>query len=313
MGKKVKIGINDIATTHPQFIKYFLNREESELYSYGSSKRLDFKCPNCGHIKNIPIQRLINQGLGCQQCSDGFSFGEKFIFNLLKQLGVEFTFQLNQKHLEWCEKFRYDFYLPAYDTIIEVHGQQHYIKSFESCGGNTLEEVKLNDEKKRFLAMNNGVSNYIVIDAQKSESKYLINSILNSKLNEVFDLSQIDFNLCAKNALNSLMFHVCKLWNDGNSVKDILDETQLSRSTVCRYLNEGYKLKVCNYNGQNETSIYKPKKVLVIDRNNKYHSFNSMRECEAKSESIFGVKLRHINRYIDTDKEYKGFIFKSIK
>ena len=60
----IKKGINDIATTHPRYVKYFLNEEESTKYSHGSTKRLFFKCPNCQHVKEMPIQRLIFQGFG---------------------------------------------------------------------------------------------------------------------------------------------------------------------------------------------------------------------------------------------------------
>ena len=308
----IKKGINDIATTHPQYVKYFLNEEESTKYSHGSTKRLFFKCPNCQHVKEMPIQRLIFQGFGCERCSDGISFGEKFIANLLTQLNIDYFPQLSKKQFDWCGKYRYDFYLVKENTIIEVHGQQHYRKSFETCGGDTLNQVVQNDEIKKKLAEDNGIDNYIIIDVEKSEVDYIIKSIKDSMLNKMFDLSKVDFNKCGKYAIKSLVVSVCELWNEGLNVSQIMSKTKLSRPTICRYLNSGNSLNLCNYDGSKTTSIKKPIKIQAINSEGKSFIFNSLKECETVSEELFGVKMRHINRYVDSEKKYKGFYFKSI-
>ncbi|MEM5599205.1 hypothetical protein AAHB53_28045 [Niallia circulans] len=57
------------------------------------------------------------------KCSDGFSIPEKFMFNLLDYLQVDFDYQ---KVFDWSLGKRYDFYIPMLNCIIETHGAQHY-------------------------------------------------------------------------------------------------------------------------------------------------------------------------------------------
>lgn len=56
--------------------------------------------------------------------------------------------------------FRYDFYLPQYNAIIEVNGQQHYT---EAWGGRTkLMKQKENDRRKISYALANNIAIYII-------------------------------------------------------------------------------------------------------------------------------------------------------
>ena len=75
---------------------------------------------------------------------------------MLSQLNLSFD---REKVFEWSEgdakkaykgRKRYDFYLPASNTIIEVHGAQHYEKGFEAIGGRTLKEEQKNDEQNMY-------------------------------------------------------------------------------------------------------------------------------------------------------------------
>jgi hypothetical protein len=64
-----------------------------------------------------------NKGFNCPACSDKRSRGEKFIYNVLKQVGSDFVIE---KSFKWSNKRRYDFFIKDLNTIIEVHGSQHY-------------------------------------------------------------------------------------------------------------------------------------------------------------------------------------------
>lgn len=75
--KKVLKGFNDLWTTHPQVAKLLVNPDEGYKYTYGSVVQLDFKCPDCGAIKNTSLSTVVNRGLTCLSCSDGFSYPEK--------------------------------------------------------------------------------------------------------------------------------------------------------------------------------------------------------------------------------------------
>lgn len=311
MIKNVIQGENDLYTTHPEYVKYFVNEEDSKRTSYGSNKKFLMKCPECGYEKLQTVNRLISQGFACQCCSDGISYGEKFILNLLIKLNIQFITQLNKKHFEWCDKYRYDFYVPKFNMIIEVNGQQHYKKSFETCGGKTLKEEQENDEIKKEIALKY-VDKYVVINALKSELNQIKNSIL--KELDFIDFSNIDWNEIDLKSRKSILIKVCDYYKNGMSVNEIMDITKLSRSTVIRYLNRGTDINLCCYDGKKETSIKEPTKIIVIDKNGKEYIFESIRQCIAQSENIFGVRFtRQTNRVIDKDVYYKGYKFKSLK
>ena len=195
--------------------------------------------------------------------------------------------------------------------IIEVNGQQHYKKSFETCGGKTLKEEQENDEIKKEIALKY-VDKYVVINALKSELNQIKNSIL--KELDFIDFSNIDWNEIDLKSRKSILIKVCDYYKNGMSVNEIMDITKLSRSTVIRYLNRGTDINLCCYDGKKETSIKEPTKIIVIDKNGKEYIFESIRQCIAQSENIFGVRFtRQTNRVIDKDVYYKGYKFKSLK
>ena len=46
--KVVKKGFNDLATTDPWMVEYFVNKDESTMYLSGSNEKVLMKCPICG-------------------------------------------------------------------------------------------------------------------------------------------------------------------------------------------------------------------------------------------------------------------------
>lgn len=148
-------GINDIPTTAPWMIKYFQGGyDEAKKYHSQSNQKVNFKCPDCGKIKNktLPICELYKRNsISCSYCGDGLSYPEKFMFNILKQLNVDFE---TEKKFKWCKyKFknkmrqgRYDFYIPSMNLIIEMDGGWHYKDNSKS--GQTKEESEFIDNEK---------------------------------------------------------------------------------------------------------------------------------------------------------------------
>lgn len=189
-GTKVIKGINDIATTDSWMIEYFVNVEDVYTHTHSSIKEALMKCPTCGNLKAIPINRLYKQGFGCTICSDNTSYPEKAMMSILDQLKIDYKSQVSKKDFTWCNRYRYDFYLPDYNMIIETHGLQHY----EECTltNRTLIEEQENDKNKRELALSNGIDFYIELDCRKSKVKWIINSIKKSELNKFLDLSKIN-------------------------------------------------------------------------------------------------------------------------
>ena len=270
-----------IISTHPQLVKYFLNIEDAYKYSHGSGEYIPMKCPDCGYEKKMGICTLISQGFSCSRCSDGKSFPELLVFNILEQLlNDNFQTQLSKTTFNWCSKYKYDFYIPIFNCIIETHGLQHYECGFERIKSSkkhvkTLKEIQENDKIKEKLAKDNGIINYIVLDCRYSKLEWIKNSILHSKLNDLFDLSLIDWNKCYEYTCNSLVKVACDLWNNGiKNTKEIGKILKLNKGTIVIYLKQGALLGWCDYDPKiaSLNKAYKSKKVICLTTNEIFNS-----------------------------------------
>lgn len=209
-----------------------INELKEEYYSssyYEMQMKTGFEVANfirnfalCARAENLPfsnisetikkaIERLDAQ-IDCFRSRSGSgSFPERFMDALLRQLDVNFE---REVVFDWSKPSkanklngakRYDFYLPQYNTIIEVHGAQHYSGGFEVFGGRNLDEEKQNDRLKQDIAIKNGVSCYIVINAAVSNIPYLKESVFsNPEFMALFDVSDIDWEEINKSVLGEL-------------------------------------------------------------------------------------------------------------
>jgi len=299
-GNKILRGYNDIATTSPQLLKYLVNKEDGFNYTCNSGKSIKVKCPYCGFEKDIVIHVLNNAGFGCNACSDGISYPEKFIICLLNQLKIEFRPQLSKKHFSWCDKYRYDIYINFINLIIEIHGIQHY----EDINGNwgSLEETKENDFDKEWLARSNNIKNYIILDCRESEIDWIKKSVINSSLPNLLNFKQedIDWLKCHEFACNSLVKTACDLWKQGLTTTEIGKIIGLFNGTISDYLKKGIKLGWCDYTikqsrqrGTNKTQESKLKKLPQLICLNTFEVFENVHIASQKynisSESINNV------------------------
>lgn len=158
-------------------VKYLVNKNDAYTHTYCSNKKVLCKCPNCGYEKEVGLHLLYRQGFSCPKCSDGISYPEKVMFNLLEQLNMTFITQVNKRNLNWCDKYLYDFYfkLNGQEYIIETHGLQHYKEIGKNSNWGSLKETQQNDKNKRELAIHNGIKeeNYIVIDCRYSNLEFI--------------------------------------------------------------------------------------------------------------------------------------------
>ncbi|MED3792413.1 zinc-ribbon domain-containing protein [Niallia alba] len=235
---------NCLWTTHPEIAGLLINSERGYQITHGSNSEEDFKCLDCGYIKkNKKVYQIIrDNGVSCPRCSDGISYPEKFMANILSQLEINFE---TQKKFDWSDNRKYDFYIPLLNCIIETHGGQHYK---QSTRGRSLIKEQENDRTKELLAKKNGVKNYNVIDCSYSELNWIKQNVINSTLSSLMDLTNIDWFRCHNNACSSLVKTTCELWNSGlrNTTK-ICEVMKLSRSAVTKYLKQGALLGWCNY------------------------------------------------------------------
>lgn len=324
--------VNNISNKAKWMIKYLANKEDSIKFTVGSEKSIKFICPDCGAslikvIKNVYNNKKVN----CI-CGDSISYPEKFIANLLSQVHTNFKFQLTNKNFNWCNNYKYDFYINDFNCIIETHGLQHYEESFNRIVSTkkirNLKEEQENDRRKEQLAKDNGIEHYIVLDCRKSELEWIKKSVLDSELLTLFNYneSDIDWLKCEEYALSNLVKQACEYKsNDPNlTTSEIGQLLNISGKTIKEYLKLGSKYNWCVYDPKKEhqrvaslTNNKHTKSVEIFKNDMSLGVFISASELSRISENLFGVKLsqsRISNFCLARSKlnNYKGFTFKFV-
>lgn len=251
-GNKILKGFNDLWTTHPHIAMQLVDKDVGYTVSYSSHYKQDFICPRCGSlIENVRIRDNVRYNFVCPCCSDGVSYPERFVSNMLRQLKVSYK---HDGTTSWSGLKRYDFYIKDLSLIIETHGEQHY--EGDKQWGDSLEDQQANDEYKKSLAFSNGIQHYIVLDCRESDADFIKSSILDSELTKLFDLSLIDWQKCASDSCKSNVVMACDLWNSGiHSTKEISEMMCLTRTTIINYLNKGTKYGICDYDGKEQMRL----------------------------------------------------------
>lgn len=317
----VVTGINDIATTDPWVLKYFLNKSDAYKYHNSSNSRVDLICPICGQVyRNVVLRHFFSNvyHLNCPCTKSYASYPERFVFNILKSLNIDnIITQASKKEIEWAGNFRYDFYIPKVNGIIETHGIQHYQDSFTKVGGRTCVQEQKNDQEKERLAKENGISNYIVIDCRKSDKNWIKMSIMNSQLPKLLSFSEedIDWEKCDKNSRSEILIDVCKTYNNDFSAtkKSLAQQFGVTSDTIRRYLIQGRKLSICDFdaysireklsNGIINSIIFIYKNGVLI------RACTSSGDICQKSKEIFGKEIpeHKISAVINNKSIIEGF------
>lgn len=230
-GNVTVAGKNDIWTTNPEIGELLVNKEDGFKNTINSHKKVEFKCPICGEVSIKSISNVSHQGLSCPICSDGISYPNKFMYNLLKQLKIDFVREYAPK---WANRKIYDFYIPSKRIIIEMdgglgHGHRAY-GDFTS-----VEETKKTDEIKDKLANAHGID-VIRIDCIKSDCNYIKDKILSSKLSNIINFENIDWNSIDIKSRGTLLKDIADLANTTSlTIQDIAKQLKISENTVKKY------------------------------------------------------------------------------
>lgn len=243
LNRRVLKGFNDVWTSNPDLAKLLANPNDGYKHTQMSNVKVDWTCFECENpIRNKMINTVNRQGLSCPKCSDGLPFGEKIIYNLLKEIGISFDYDKTQ---EWSQDMRHDFHFKYMDElyIIEVHGIQHFE---ESRRGRTLAEEQENDRLKARLAKGNNIKNYIVIDARESTVEWIKSSVLKSDIIKI--ARDINFEELGRLASKSFIKEACDLWMTvTQNISEIAKILKLSRNTILSYLKRGVEVGWCDY------------------------------------------------------------------
>ena len=230
--------VNDIYTTNPEIVYLLADKEDAHRYKANSKKKIVLVCPVCGKEHEMTINKVVSRGYSCPYCGKkSGSYGERFLMNMFYQLEQVVENEFTPK---WIKPKRFDFMFEKDDKkyIIELDGGWHF--SDNRLSGKTYEEQKKTDAEKQKRAEDMG---FIVIRldynyVNNNRNDYLINSIKNSYLSVLFDLSKIDFSECIYNAVHcSAVKDVADIWINGvRSSQQIADKLGISVGTVKSYL-----------------------------------------------------------------------------
>ena len=333
--RKIIKGINDVATTHPDIAKLIKNVEDTYNVSFSSSKKLDFRCPRCGHIKRDTFNHISFFGFSCPVCSDRISYPNKFIAKLLVELNIEFE---REVLFDWCEfpcyvennKLDYgiyDFVIPKMKLIIEADGELgHGKNTMNTIRHNrrkiTSEETLYRDQMKDTLAIKNGY-NIIRIDCSYNRTHNRFNTIVQniktSKLSQFFNLDGINFDDIDKYCIeDSYIVDASSMWNSGMSIQEIANKLKIARGTVTSYLHIGKKNGLCDYNksdsilrGHKKSNKRVP---YMVTYDSKKEVFSTITELIEYYIFYYDIKLTKatIRRYINNRLPYKGRFFSKI-
>ena len=291
-GRKVIVGQTDLWTTHPEIASLLLDTQEGYNLTKGSGKKVKFKCSNCNTISEHSISNVTKKGFSCPVCSDGISYPNKFAAAMFNQLNVDYT----PEYMFDDASYRYDFYLKDYNIIVEMHGRQHYEEWNKSK--RSLQEEQANDKEKMNFAFDKNILCYVVVDARRSDINYISNSILNSDLNNIFDLSGVDWQQCGYYASGSLVHESARLYNHGKSVEDISIQLKLSKVTIREFLRRATQIGLCQYipskgflNNEHQIILLNTKEV-----------FNSISDAFKK----YNIPVANISKVCLHERNYAG-------
>lgn len=318
--KRSAEGINDVATLRKDLVKYFANTEDAKRYSIGSHAEVLLKCPDCGKEKIIAVSTLCANGFHCDYCSDNLSLGNKMIRNLCLQLPLdEYDFEFSDL---WTRNKRYDCYfvyrLNKY--LIEMDGEQHT----RDTNWASRDDQEKNDSLKNELARHNGYE-IIRIKAYETDFDYIKDNILGSKLSEIFDLSNIDWDKIYEQTITSVNVEMANYYMEHKdmTMKDIAKHFHVSCPTLRKALKKLTKVGLCDYtkemafknamkyNAEKKAKnnppfmVYSPEGILLGVFNNANKCFYTLQ----KEFDLVGLTVGQLHVQLYTGDDFKGYRF----
>ena len=307
------LGVNTVFDLRKDLIKFFKNQEDAKNFTLGSYEEVQLICPDCGKERTMKINQLTHDGFNCHYCSDGVSYPNKLLHQLLflrKGFVEKFDFEYKDS---WTNDKKYDGYfkLNGIEYLCEMHGSPHYQDAW-----NSVEEVQENDRYKEELAKKNRY-NLIVIDCRIEIFSYIVPNIKASKLQELLNFSEEEYIAAGEQAEKSLVKKACELYNKKYKIKEIVEELKLCSATVETYLKRGQEIGLVqgyiDENGKKVGAQNRRRTPVII-----YNSENEIvSECPRINDAVQWVKdnlnlivrSNTIKNRCVSGKEYHGYYF----
>lgn len=299
----------------PYFVKYLQNKDDAIKYRISSHARINMVCDKCNNIRELEIKTTIENGFYCPICSNKTSYPEKLMNEILKNLNISYDREVS---FDWSQNKRYDFYIPSLNCIIETHGMQHYRQTFSR---RELKDEVENDKIKEALAKENGINNYFQIDCRESNTDYIKKSIMESDLNKIINIEELDLSDYEKKMSVPRLELICNKWKDGTSIKEISIIFKISKNTVISDLKKGCLIGWCDYNPKESHKRYMDNlrlgeisqhKIKCLELNKEFNSFTS---CSKYLRDLTGLPFdrKKISRVCSKEIDsYNGYHFELI-
>ena len=235
---------------------YLVDIDGAKHIAPNSTKKIEFKCPNCNRVKEAKPNNIINQGFSCNFCSSNISYPELFMMAYLEVKGINYEYQKVFKDLP---NRRFDFYLPESNTIIETHGIQHYDKK-----STWFSQAKIQDEEKKLWCGKNNIL-LVEIDCRKSSYMYIKKSINNSALPTLSNLEDKDIQSYVEYLNYNNLKEIVRLYEETGSMEKVGKKLGVSKTAVRNLLQR------INYKKEREF-----KDSVVIELYKNYYSINKV-------------------------------------
>lgn len=169
MADKIKVTIEDFIDRS--------NKIHNNKYDYslsllsGTSEKINIICPEHGIFEQVVRSHL--SGRGCRKCNQ--SKGEKEIYRLLKNKGINFITEHKFDDCRNINPLPFDFYLPDHNVCIEFDGKQHFISN-SYFKHEKFEDRQLRDKIKNEYCRKNNIRLIRISYKDISKTKEILSS-----------------------------------------------------------------------------------------------------------------------------------------
>lgn len=119
---------------------------------------LEFQC-ECGRVFTRSWANFTNKGKRkCPTCNARYSENEATLVTILNDFHVSFYGEYSFSDCQDIGQLRFDFFLPGFNTCIEVDGEHHFEPLPHFGGGKRFIEIKTKDKIKDSYCEDNGIN-----------------------------------------------------------------------------------------------------------------------------------------------------------
>ena len=163
--KTIVVGINDLATTHPDIAKEWHPTKNGDLtpqkVTHGSGKKVWWLCAEGHEYKATVLHRTQPNGTNCPNCNSGrqTSFAEQAIFYYVKKYYPD---AINRYTADFLGRMELDIYIPSIGYAIEYDGEAWHTKDkihreqrkYKLCRNKGIKFIRLREKQSEQFSQN---------------------------------------------------------------------------------------------------------------------------------------------------------------